>query len=200
MRPAVMAEMERRRTLVAEIENGGHCRISGVGFGEAAPAESTGCMSPSTFTSNDLSPNRHERLDFSAAMGRGFVRRLYATTWNGSAWRSSGDDRLGDDRRDDAKRRPVPLILYAIGAIGAGTVAAIVLTSKVIVTSMLLIGSVAIGFFAAVGVVLIWALTSAEEARPGGGVAVRVVRDFVIRGAAFSILIFLISLIVRAVR
>ena len=98
------------------------------------------------------------------------------------------------------KRRPVPLILYAIGAIGAGTVAAIILTSETIAISMLLMGSAAVGFFAAVGVVLIWALTSEEEVRPGGGVAVRVVRDFVIRGAAFSILIFLISLIVRAMR
>src|SRR4051812_17343268 len=98
-----------------------------------------------------------------------------------------------------ARRRPVPLIFYAIGAIGAATVAAMVLTSGPTETSMLLIESVAIGFLAAVGVVIIWALTSNEEARPGSGVAVRVVRDLIIRGAAFSVLIFVISLIVRAI-
>jgi hypothetical protein len=97
------------------------------------------------------------------------------------------------------KRRPVPLIFYAIGAIGAATIAAVVLTSGPTDTSMLLMESIAIGFLAAVGVVVIWALTSNDEARPGSGVAVRVVRDLVIRGAAFSILIFVISLIVRAV-
>src|SRR5690242_12907875 len=89
-----------------------------------------------------------------------------------------------------AKRRPVPLFLYAIGAVAAATIAAIALTSQPATTSTLLVQSVATGFFAAVGGVLIWAFTSDEEARPGGGVAVRVVRDLVIRGMAFSILVF----------
>ena len=99
-----------------------------------------------------------------------------------------------------AKRRPVPLILYAVGATGAATVAAIILASKVVGTSTLLLGSVGIGFLAAVGVIIIWELTHGEESREkAGGVGVRVVRDLVIRGGAFSILIFVISLIVRAV-
>jgi hypothetical protein len=100
-----------------------------------------------------------------------------------------------------AKRRPVPLILYAIGAIVAGTVAAFILASKAAGTSTLLLGSVGIGFLAAVGVVIIWELTHGEESREKpGGVGMRVVRDLVIRGAAFSVLIFVISLIVHAIR
>ena len=98
-----------------------------------------------------------------------------------------------------AKRRPVPLILYAIGAVGASTVAAIILTSRVVGTSTLLLGSVGIGFLAAVGVIIIWELTHGEESRgERGGVGVRVVRDLIVRGAAFTVLIFVISLIVRA--
>lgn len=99
-----------------------------------------------------------------------------------------------------AKRRPVPLIFYAIGVIGASTVAAMILTSRAVGTSTLLLGSVGIGFLAAVGVIVIWELTHGEDSREkGGGVGVRVVRDLVVRGAAFSILIFVISMIVRAV-
>jgi hypothetical protein len=98
-----------------------------------------------------------------------------------------------------AKRRPVPLIFYALGVIVASTVAAFILTSRIVGTSTLLLGSVGIGFLGAVGVIIIWELTHGEESRDkGGGVGVRVVRDLVIRGAAFSILIFIISLILRA--
>ena len=98
-----------------------------------------------------------------------------------------------------AKRRPVPLIFYALGVIIASTVAAFILTSRIVGTSTLLLGSVGIGFLGAVGVIIIWELTHGEESRDkGGGVGVRVVRDLVIRGAAFSILIFVISLILRA--
>jgi len=97
-----------------------------------------------------------------------------------------------------AKRRPVPLIFYAIGVVGASTVAAIILTSRVVGTSTLLLGSAGIGFLAAVGVIIIWELTHGEESRgKAGGVGVRVVRDLVVRGAAFTVLIFVISLIVR---
>ena len=97
-----------------------------------------------------------------------------------------------------AKRRPVPLIFYAIGVIAASTVAAIVLVSRVVGTSTLLLGSVGIGFLAAVGVIVIWELTHGEESREKrGGVGVRVVRDLVVRGGAFTVLIFIISLIVR---
>ena len=99
-----------------------------------------------------------------------------------------------------AKRRPVPLIFYAIGAIGASTVAAIVLTSRAVGTSTLLLGSVGIGFLAAVGVIIIWELAHGEESREkSGGVGVRVVRNLIVRGAAFSVLIFVISLIVRTI-
>jgi hypothetical protein len=98
-----------------------------------------------------------------------------------------------------AKRRPVPLIFYALGVIVASAIAAFVLTSRIVGTSTLLLGSVGIGFLAAVGVIIIWELTHGEESREkGGGVGVRVVRDLVIRGAAFSILIFVISIAVRA--
>lgn len=99
-----------------------------------------------------------------------------------------------------AKRRPVPLIFYAVGAVGASTVAAVVLTSRAVGTSTLLLGSVGIGFLAAVGVIIIWELTHGEESREkGGGVGVRVVRDLIVRGAAFTILIFVISLIIRTI-
>ena len=99
-----------------------------------------------------------------------------------------------------AKRRPVPLILYAIGVAGASTIAAIVLASRVVGTSTLLLGSVGIGFLSAVGVIVIWELTHGEESREkAGGVGVRVVRDLIVRGAAFTVLIFIISLIVRGV-
>ncbi len=99
-----------------------------------------------------------------------------------------------------AKRRPVPLIFYAIGVIVASTIAAIILASRAVGTSTLLLGSVGIGFLAAVGVIVIWELTHGEDSREkGGGIGVRVVRDLVVRGATFSVLIFIISLIVRAV-
>ena len=99
-----------------------------------------------------------------------------------------------------AKRRPVPLIFYAIGVIGAAIVAAIALASRAVGTSTMLLGSVGIGFLAAVGVIIIWELTHGEESREKrGGVGVRVVRDLVVRGAAFSVLIFVISLIVRTI-
>ena len=99
-----------------------------------------------------------------------------------------------------AKRRPVPLIFYAIGVIAASTVAAFILTSRVVGTSTLVLGSVGIGFLAAVGVIIIWELTHGEDSREkAGGIGVRVVRDLVVRGAAFSVLIFVISMIVRAI-
>jgi len=100
-----------------------------------------------------------------------------------------------------AKRRPVPLIIYAIGVIVAATVAAFLLVPKSGGPSTLLLGSVGVGFLSAVGVIVIWELTNSEEARQkaggGTGVGVRVVRDLVIRGVAFSVLIFVISMIVR---
>ena len=100
-----------------------------------------------------------------------------------------------------AKRRPVPLIFYAIGVVAASAVAAMILTSRVVGTSTLLLGSVGIGFLGAVGVIVIWELTHGEDSRDkGGGIGVRVVRDLVVRGAAFSVLIFVISMIIRALR
>jgi hypothetical protein len=99
-----------------------------------------------------------------------------------------------------ARRRPVPLILYAIGAIVAAAIAAFLLVSKVVVTSTLLVASLAVGFIAAIVGVIIWQLShAAESSGGGGGVAVRVIRGLVVRGVAFSVLVFLISLIVRAV-
>ena len=97
-----------------------------------------------------------------------------------------------------ARRRPVPLILYAIGAIGAATVAAILLVPRAAVTTTLLEGSVAIGFISAVAIVLVWELMNRGDQGKAGGVGTRVTRGLVIRGAAFSVLVFVISMIVRA--
>jgi hypothetical protein len=99
-----------------------------------------------------------------------------------------------------SRRRPVPLILYAIGAIGASTVAAILLVPKAPATTLLLEGSVATGFAAAILVALIWEMMNRGAQPSGGGVGTRVVRGLVIRGLAFSVLIFVISMIVRAVK
>jgi len=100
-----------------------------------------------------------------------------------------------------ARRRPVPLILYALGAIGAATVAAILLVPKAPVMTTLIEGSVAIGFISAVAIVLIWELMNRGEQAKAGGVGTRVMRGLVIRGAAFSVLILIISIIiVRALR
>jgi hypothetical protein len=98
-----------------------------------------------------------------------------------------------------AKRRPVPLIFYALGVVVASTVASFILAPRTVGTSTLLLGSVGIGFLSAVGVIVIWELTNSEDAREkGGGVGVRVIRDLVVRGAAFSVLIFVISMILKA--
>jgi hypothetical protein len=99
-----------------------------------------------------------------------------------------------------SKRRPVPLILYAIGAIGASTVAAILLVPKAPATTTLLEASVAIGFAAAIIVALIWEMMNRGAQPKGGGVGTRVVRGLVIRGLAFSALVFVIAMIVRAVK
>lgn len=99
-----------------------------------------------------------------------------------------------------ARRRPVPLILYAIGAIGAATVAAILLVPTAATTTTVLEGSVAIGLISAVAIVLIWELMNRGGQEKAGGVGTRVTRGLVIRGAAFSVLIFVISVIVRSLK
>jgi hypothetical protein len=100
-----------------------------------------------------------------------------------------------------ARRRPVPLIFFAIGVIAAAVVAAFLLAARALSTQQLLIASVATGFAAAIGVAVIWQLT--QERTPGGGgtrTASRVGRTFVIRGLVFSMLVFLLTFMIRVAR
>jgi hypothetical protein len=100
-----------------------------------------------------------------------------------------------------ARRRPVPLIFFAIGVIAAAVVAAFLLAGQSLSTQQLLIASVATGFAAAIGVAIIWQLT--QERTPSGGgtrTASRVGRTFVIRGLVFSVLVFLLTFMIRVAR
>jgi hypothetical protein len=98
-----------------------------------------------------------------------------------------------------AKRRPVPLILYAIGMIGAATVAAILIVASAPLISTIVAESIAVGFIGALGVTIIWQSTHRQE-KGGTQVAVHVMRAFLVRGLTFSALIVAASLIVRIVR
>src|SRR5881398_3638435 len=96
-----------------------------------------------------------------------------------------------------ARRRPVPLIIYLIGLIAVGFVAATLLAGRALSTSFLLLGCIATGLLAAVGFVIIWQLIPNDTAG-GTRTAVRIGRAFVLRGVAFSILIIVLSFVMRS--
>jgi hypothetical protein len=98
-----------------------------------------------------------------------------------------------------ARRRPVPLIIYAIGLLATGLVAAILIAAHVRATQIVLAASVVTGFVTAAGFVIIWQLAPAS-AQGGTRTATRVGRTLIVRGLAFSAIVFVLSLIVRAVR
>ena len=98
-----------------------------------------------------------------------------------------------------SRRRPVPLIVYAVGAIVAAAVAAVLLVPKASTTTLLIEGSVAIGVVSAICIALLWEMMNRAGQPKGGGVTTRVVPGLIVRGASFSVLIFVISLILKAV-
>jgi hypothetical protein len=97
------------------------------------------------------------------------------------------------------RRRPVPLIIYAIGLLAAGLVAAILIAGRVRATQVLLAASVVAGCVTAAGFVIIWQLAPAAS-KGGTRTAARVGRTLVVRGLAFSAIVFVLCLIVHAVR
>jgi hypothetical protein len=95
-----------------------------------------------------------------------------------------------------ARRRPVPLIIFAIGVVAAGLVAGALLAPRAGSRQDLGVASLETGFIAALGVVIIWQLTAGKT--PGATrTAMRVGQMFIVRGLVFSLLAFLSALAFR---
>ena len=99
-----------------------------------------------------------------------------------------------------ARQRPVPLILYVIGLLAAGAGAANLLVSTRATTEMMIAESAGIGVIAAIGFLIIWRAIPAHAGGGGTRTAVSIVRPFVTRAVAFTVIVLALSLILRLVR
>jgi len=99
-----------------------------------------------------------------------------------------------------ARRRPVPLILYVIGLLAAGVVAANLLATSAATSQLVIVGSAGIGLIAAIGFLIIWRAIPGQASGRGTRTAVSIVRPLVMRAVAFTSIVLALTLILRLVR